>query len=436
MAPTGEEKIEVVDRRKHAFIIVDKAVVWGWLPYIKATGYTLYSVYVSLVNNEQGRAFPSIRTLETFTGMSHTTIRKYNGILEAYGLIKIERLVTEDGSHVVNRYYILDVPPIPEDLGDDLRRRSIVGNIDDHVEIEGGPAFEGGGPVNGPGGGPINGPGGRPAGGTETDKRVKETKTTTPAQEATSPGTSGTSSVKGSLVSVVVQNDDPDPKTEPTPEPAVKSASKDIADTPSVEDSPQAVVVENDDSEPEHPNPEPPQKEGLEDSVEELEETITWVAEELVEIGICNAVARKLTKRYGAARVFEVLGALDAQEKQPENPAGWVRRALTENWDLKAPVRGPGGLQGDRSQAEPTQDKGGSEAPEDPETEAEREELRRYFENYWREFQARRKGYPQDFGDFTAPDTYHPVPPEEECLDPVVGVQRLKAGLEAARRVP
>lgn len=72
---------------------------WYWIPRrvfedytskIGVVGLALYNAYSSYARNK-GVAFPSLRTLAEKLGISTKTIIKYNRILEASGLIKIER---------------------------------------------------------------------------------------------------------------------------------------------------------------------------------------------------------------------------------------------------------------------------------------------------------------------------------------------------------
>lgn len=119
--------IRVQDERKQPFHIVDKLVTWFWLPFIGHTGYTLYNLYISLINYDTKAAFPSIRRVAEFLDVSENTVRKYNRILRDYGLIRIEeRTNPENGGQVSHLYFILDPPPLPEHLQEEYRRRRLV----------------------------------------------------------------------------------------------------------------------------------------------------------------------------------------------------------------------------------------------------------------------------------------------------------------------
>jgi len=90
---------------------------WYWIPRRVFKDYTskmgviglaLYNAYSSYARNK-GIAFPSLRTLADKLGISTKTIIKYNKILEANGLIKIERRKGKRGSNLVTLLKVGDV---------------------------------------------------------------------------------------------------------------------------------------------------------------------------------------------------------------------------------------------------------------------------------------------------------------------------------------
>jgi len=90
---------------------------WYWIPRrvfddyaskIGVVGLALYNAYSSYARNK-GVAFPSLRTLADKLGVSTKTIIKYNRILEANGLIKIERRKGKRGSNLVTLLKVRDV---------------------------------------------------------------------------------------------------------------------------------------------------------------------------------------------------------------------------------------------------------------------------------------------------------------------------------------
>ena len=118
--------IRVIDERKKPFFLVDKYIVWNWLPFIGVEGYVLYSIYLSLVNHEKGCAFPSLNQIARFLKRGKSTIVKYNKVLEDCGLIRIERKLNNYGAYVANNYYILDVPDVPKNRIPELTERSFI----------------------------------------------------------------------------------------------------------------------------------------------------------------------------------------------------------------------------------------------------------------------------------------------------------------------
>lgn len=129
-----------------------------------------------------------------------------------------------------------------------------------------------------------------------------EHKTTTPAVEATSSDTAGTSSDEDSRSEVVVVESEP--KSTPNTELNTSSSDAETSEDP---------------------------QEILEDPV--IKETIG----ELVEVGVSRCFAEKAVKHYGLARCTEVLSALQALDQPPKNPAGWIHKALVEEWTVTGP---------------------------------------------------------------------------------------------------
>jgi len=119
--------IRVQDERRQPFHVVDKLVTWYWLPFIGQTGYTLYNLYISLVNYQTKGAYPSIRKVAQFLDVSENTVRKYNRLLVKYGLIRIEQRHDEEtGGQKSHMYYILDPPLLPEEIQEEYNKRKLV----------------------------------------------------------------------------------------------------------------------------------------------------------------------------------------------------------------------------------------------------------------------------------------------------------------------
>jgi DNA-binding transcriptional regulator YhcF (GntR family) len=84
------QKIEVRDVGDSDWYWTPRVVFEEYTPKIGVIGLALYNAYSSYAR-DKGVAFPSQRTLAEKLGLSIKTIIKYNRILEANGLIKIEK---------------------------------------------------------------------------------------------------------------------------------------------------------------------------------------------------------------------------------------------------------------------------------------------------------------------------------------------------------
>jgi len=87
---------------------IPRRVFEDYTPKIGVIGLALYNAYSSYARNK-GVAFPSLKTLAKKLGISTKTIIKYNKILEANGLIKIERRKGRRGSNLVTLLKVGDV---------------------------------------------------------------------------------------------------------------------------------------------------------------------------------------------------------------------------------------------------------------------------------------------------------------------------------------
>jgi hypothetical protein len=145
------KRIEFIDKRNIPFAVIDKRIIWQWIPFIGEQGFTLYCIYVSLVNKDKGYAFPSLNRLSKFLGIGKSTVSKYNSVLQEYKLIDIQHGFDESGAQINTRYYILDVPPLPKDLKNKLKDRSLVSDTDNSDIPEGGFTYRTGGSPTEPG---------------------------------------------------------------------------------------------------------------------------------------------------------------------------------------------------------------------------------------------------------------------------------------------
>jgi len=117
------------------------------------------------------------------------------------------------------------------------------------------------------------------------------------------------------------------------------------------------------------------------------------------------------------------------------NPGGLVNAALRGKVLLFRPDPS-------RNAARATQSDGDGRSPDvptvDPERVREAEEQREHYAQYWQDYQAKRDRYPADHNNGQiVPDTYarHQDQVPEVLADPVVGIGKLREGLDQAKRV-
>lgn len=84
------EKIEVRDIRDSDWYWISRTVLEDFAFKIGVTGLALYNAYASFAR-EKGKAFPSQKKLVKLLRISVPTLIKYNKILEANNLIRIEK---------------------------------------------------------------------------------------------------------------------------------------------------------------------------------------------------------------------------------------------------------------------------------------------------------------------------------------------------------
>lgn len=102
------QKIEVRDIRDSNWYWIPRIVFEEYTPKISVIGLALYNAYSSYAR-DKGVAFPSQKTLAEKLGLSIKTIIKYNRILEANGLIKIERRKGKGKTNLVTLLKIVNV---------------------------------------------------------------------------------------------------------------------------------------------------------------------------------------------------------------------------------------------------------------------------------------------------------------------------------------
>lgn len=116
----------VVDRRKCSFLILSKAIPLAYAPYIGAEAVSLYILYASLA--DQGNAVIEPDDLREFLDMDAESLERCNQVLEEYGLVKLEN--REHNGKIVSNCYVLQPPPLPQTLYQDLRKKTLTGYIE------------------------------------------------------------------------------------------------------------------------------------------------------------------------------------------------------------------------------------------------------------------------------------------------------------------
>ncbi len=116
----------VVDQRKCSFLILSKAIPLAYAPYIGAEAVSLYLLYASLA--DQGNAVIEPEDLKEFLDMDDESLEKCNKSLEEYGLVRLES--REHNGKIVSNCYVLQPPPLPQTLYQDLRKKKLTGYIE------------------------------------------------------------------------------------------------------------------------------------------------------------------------------------------------------------------------------------------------------------------------------------------------------------------
>lgn len=121
----------VIDRRKCSFMILSKAIPLAYAPYVGPEAVSLYLVYASLA--DQGNASVEPDDLKEFLNMDDESLEKCNQVLEEYGLIKLEN--QEHNGRIVSNCYVLQPPPLPQTLYQDLRKKALTSYIEDVLDV-------------------------------------------------------------------------------------------------------------------------------------------------------------------------------------------------------------------------------------------------------------------------------------------------------------
>ena len=121
----------VVDERKCSFLILAKAIPLAYAPYIGAEAVCLYLLYASLA--DQGNAIIEPEDLKEFLNMDDESLEKCNQTLEEYGLVKLES--REHNGKIVSNCYVLQPPPLPQTLYQDLCKKRLTGYIEGTLDF-------------------------------------------------------------------------------------------------------------------------------------------------------------------------------------------------------------------------------------------------------------------------------------------------------------
>ena len=103
--------MEITNRRKHPFYIVDNAVLDIYGPQLKPNGIAVYNALCRYADRE-GTCYPSIKTIATKIGVGRCTVIKAIQKLVSLGLVEIETRYSSNGDKDSNLYILLEVDPV------------------------------------------------------------------------------------------------------------------------------------------------------------------------------------------------------------------------------------------------------------------------------------------------------------------------------------
>jgi hypothetical protein len=119
-ADEAEKTIVVRDRRKPNQYTTDNVIAREWLPILRVgDAFFFYSVYLSMANRETESSWGSLRTQAEYLQCSVDLIVRGNKLLEICELVHIET----GNQYTSNQYYILDPPPLTDELQERIRAR-------------------------------------------------------------------------------------------------------------------------------------------------------------------------------------------------------------------------------------------------------------------------------------------------------------------------
>ena len=125
------KEYSIIDKRKRSTLVLSKAIPLAYGPHIGSDAVYLYLLYVSM--SDQGNVPIEDEDIKEFMSIDSESLEKCNQTLEEYGLIKLED--HEHDGRVVTNCYVLQPPPLPQTLYQNLRKRSLAKHIEDILDI-------------------------------------------------------------------------------------------------------------------------------------------------------------------------------------------------------------------------------------------------------------------------------------------------------------
>lgn len=114
------QAIVIRDRRKPNQYTTDNLIAREWLPILRVgDAFFFYSIYLSMAHRETESSWSSLRTIAQYLHCSVDLIIRGNKLLEICELIFIKT----GNQCTSNEYYILDPPPLTDELKEQIYRR-------------------------------------------------------------------------------------------------------------------------------------------------------------------------------------------------------------------------------------------------------------------------------------------------------------------------
>ena len=120
---------EVRDQRRVRWYRVDNVVLDDYLPFMGVRAFAVYSLYCRM-SGRDGLSWPGYSYVCDTLKIGRTTLARCNAVLEALGLIEIERGNQERS----NRYYLLEPEMLTFEVVSRIRERAEVMGLDSVVD--------------------------------------------------------------------------------------------------------------------------------------------------------------------------------------------------------------------------------------------------------------------------------------------------------------